>query len=145
MPGKVNPTQVEAMTMVCARIMGNDTTVSIAGSNGQFELNVFKPLLASVLLESATLLADACRSFNDRCVVGIEPNRDRIEQNLRNSLMLVTALNPHIGYDKAALIAKKAYADQTSLKEAALELGFLTGDQFDEWVVPGNMIGDAEP
>jgi fumarate hydratase, class II len=145
MPGKVNPTQAEALTMVCARIMGNDTTVSIAGSNGHFELNVFKPLMISVLLESATLLADACRSFNDHCVVGIEPNLERIDENLNNSLMLVTALNPHIGYDKAALIAKKAYADNTSLKKAALELGFLTETEFNEWVVPedmtGNMIG----
>ena len=139
MPGKVNPTQIEALTMVCARIMGNDTTISIAGSNGQFELNVFKPVMISALLESVTLLADACRSFNDHCVVGIEPNLQQIDENLNNSLMLVTALNPHIGYDKSALIAKKAYADNSSLKKAALELGFLTEEQFDEWVVPGNM------
>ena len=141
MPGKVNPTQVEALTMVCARIMGNDTTISVAGSNGQFELNVFKPVMISVLLESATLLADACRSFNDHCVVGIEPNLERIDSNLNNSLMLVTALNPHIGYDKAALIAKKAYADNCSLKQAAIELGFMTEQQFDEWVIPVNMTG----
>jgi len=141
MPGKVNPTQVEALTMVCARIMGNDTTISIAGSNGQFELNVFKPVMISALLESVTLLADACRSFNDHCVVGIEPNLEQIDENLNNSLMLVTALNPYIGYDKAALIAKKAYADNSSLKKAAVELGFLTEEQFDEWVVPGNMTG----
>jgi fumarate hydratase class II len=142
MPGKVNPTQVEALTMVCARIMGNDTTISIAGSNGQFELNVFKPLIISVMLESATLLADACRSFNDHCVIGIEPNQNRIKLNLTNSLMLVTALNPHIGYDKAALIAKKAFVDNISLKNAALELGFLNEQQFDEWVIPENMIGN---
>jgi len=142
MPGKVNPTQTEALTMVCARIMGNDTTISIAGSNGQFELNVFKPLMISVLLESATLLADACRSFNDHCAIGIEPNFERIKQNLNNSLMLVTALNPHIGYDKAAQIAKKAFADNTSLKAAAMELGFLTEREFDEWVVPRDMTGN---
>ena len=141
MPGKVNPTQVEALTMVCARIMGNDTTISIAGSNGQFELNVFKPVLISSMLESATLLADACRSFNDHCATGIEPNLERIEVNLNNSLMLVTALNPHIGYEKAALIAKKAFDDNSSLKAAALVLGFLTEKQFDEWVVPDDMIG----
>jgi len=139
MPGKVNPTQVESLTMVCARIMGNDTTITVAGSNGQFELNVFKPVMISALLESVTLLADACRSFNDHCAVGIEPNLDRIETNLNNSLMLVTALNPHIGYDKAALIAKKAFDDTTSLKKAAVELGFMTEKQFDEWVVPGAM------
>jgi fumarate hydratase class II len=141
MPGKVNPTQVEALTMVCARIMGNDTTISIAGSNGQFELNVFKPVMISALLESASLLGDACRSFNDHCVAGIEPNYEKINVNLNNSLMLVTALNPHIGYDKAAMIAKKALKDNTGLKKAALELGFMTEQQFDEWVVPGSMIG----
>lgn len=139
MPGKVNPTQAEALTMVCARIMGNDTTVSIAGFNGHFELNVFKPLIISVLLESATLLGDACQSFNDHCAMGIEPNLERIEQNLTNSLMLVTALNIHIGYDKAALIAKKALADNTTLKVAALALKFMTEQQFDEWVVPKDM------
>ena len=141
MPGKVNPTQVEALTMVCARIMGNDTTITIAGSNGQFELNVFKPVMISALLESASLLADACRSFNDHCVAGIEPNYERINSNLTNSLMLVTALNPHIGYDKAAMIAKKAFNDNTGLKKAALDLGFMTEQQFDEWVVPASMIG----
>jgi len=141
MPGKVNPTQVEAMTMVCARIMGNDTTIAIAGSNGQFELNVFKPLMGSVMLESITLLADACRSFNENCVVGIEPNMERINVNLNDSLMLVTALNPHIGYDKAALIAKKAYNENTGLKQAALALGFLTEQQFDDWINPAAMTG----
>ena len=143
MPGKVNPTQVEALTMVCARIMGNDTTISIAGSNGQFELNVFKPVMISAFLESASLLGDACRSFNDHCVAGIEPNYEKIKINLTNSLMLVTALNPHIGYDKAAMIAKKALKDNTDLKNAALELGFMTEQQFDEWVVPGSMIGNG--
>jgi len=139
MPGKTNPTQIEALTMVCARVMGNDTTISVAGSNGHFELNVFKPVMISALLESATLLADACRSFNDHCVVGIEPNLERIEVNLSNSLMLVTALNTHIGYDKAALIAKKAYDDNTTLKEAALTLGFVTEEQYDKWVIPASM------
>ena len=141
MPGKVNPTQIEALTMVCAQIMGNDTTISVAGSSGHFELNVFKPVMINALLQSATLMADACRSFNDHCVTGIEPNMERIEENLRNSLMLVTALNPQIGYENAARIAKKAYADNSSLKKAALDLGLLTEQQFDEWVVPGNMIG----
>jgi len=141
MPGKVNPTQIEAMTMVCAQVMGNDTTISFAGSNGHFELNVFKPVMINALLQSVTLMADACKSFNDRCVIGIEPNLARIEENLNNSLMLVTALNLHIGYENAARIAKKAYADHTSLKKAALALGLLTEQQFDEWVVPGDMTG----
>jgi fumarate hydratase class II len=140
MPGKVNPTQVEALTMVCAQIMGNDTTISFAGSNGHFELNVYKPVMISALLQSATLIADACKSFNDRCVIGIEPNLERIEENLHNSLMLVTALNPHIGYENAAKIAQKAYKDHLSLKIAALELGLLTEQQFNEWVNPQNMI-----
>ncbi len=144
MPGKVNPTQIEALTMVCAQILGNDTTISFAGSNGQFELNVFKPVMISSLLQSATLLADACKSFNEHCVSGIEPNLERIEENLTNSLMLVTALNPHIGYENAAKIAKKAYSDNTSLKKAALELGLLTEQQFDEWVVPEKMLGSNE-
>lgn len=144
MPGKVNPTQIEALTMVCARILGNDTTISFAGSNGQFELNVFKPVMISSFLQSATLLADACKSFNDHCVSGIEPDLKRIEENLTNSLMLVTALNPHIGYDNAAKIAKKAYADNTSLKKAALDLGLLTEQQFDEWVKPERMISPTE-
>jgi len=141
MPGKVNPTQIEALTMVCAQIMGNDTTISVAGSSGHFELNVFKPVMINALLQSATLMADACRSFNDHCVTGIEPNMERIDENLRNSLMLVTALNPYIGYENAARIAKKAYADNSSLKKAALDLGLLTEQQFDEWVVPRDMIG----
>ncbi len=141
MPGKVNPTQVEALTMVCAQVMGNDTTITIAGSNGHFELNVFKPVMIHAFLQSARLLGDACQAFNDNCAVGIEPNQSRINEHLENSLMLVTALNPHIGYDKAAKIAKKAHAENTSLKEAAIELGILTGEQFDEWVVPALMTG----
>ena len=139
MPGKVNPTQVEALTMVCAQIIGNDTTISFAGSYGHFELNTFKPVMISALLQSASLLADACISFNDRCAIGIEPNLERIEENLNNSLMLVTALNPHIGYENAAKIAKKAYADNSTLKKAALELGLITEQQFDGWVVPVDM------
>lgn len=139
MPGKVNPTQAEALTMVCARVLGNDTTISVAGSNGHFELNVFKPVMISALLESATLLADACRSFNNHCAIGIEPNMEKIDTNLNNSLMLVTALNPHIGYDRAAQIAKKAHADNSSLKAAALKLGYMTEKEFDEWVVPEEM------
>jgi len=142
MPGKVNPTQVEALTMVCAQVMGNDTTITISGSMGNFELNVFKPVIINAFLQSATLLADACNSFNERCAVGIEANTTQIDENLHNSLMLVTALNTHIGYEKAAQIAKKAYADNTTLKEAAIELGLLTAGEFDEWVVPENMIGE---
>ena len=142
MPGKVNPTQVEALTMVCAQVMGNDTTITVSGSMGNFELNVFKPVMINAFLQSATLLGDACNSFNDRCAIGIEANNDQIEKNLKNSLMLVTALNTHIGYEKSAQIAKKAYADNTTLKEAALALELLTAEEFDEWVVPGNMIGE---
>lgn len=141
MPGKVNPTQAEALTMVCAQIMGNDTTITVAGASGHFELNVFKPVMISALLQSATLIADACRSFSEHCVSGIEPNMARIDEHLQNSLMLVTALNPHIGYEAAARIAKKAYEDHSTLKKAALELGLLTEQQFDEWVNPRNMIG----
>ncbi len=141
MPGKVNPTQVEALTMVCAQVMGNDTTITIAGSNGHFELNVFKPVMIHAFLQSARLLGDACQAFNDNCAIGIEPNQARIDEHLKNSLMLVTALNPHIGYDNAAKIAKKAHAENTSLKEAAVELGILTEEQFDEWVIPASMTG----
>jgi fumarate hydratase class II len=143
MPGKVNPTQVEALTMVCAQVMGNDTTITIAGSNGQFELNVFKPVMINAFLQSANLLGDSCKAFNDHCAVGIEPNHARIEQHLNNSLMLVTALNPHIGYENAAKIAKKAHADNSTLKEAALALGILSEEQFDKWVVPSRMIGKS--
>lgn len=141
MPGKVNPTQVEAMTMVCAQVMGNDVAVSIGGSNGHFELNVFKPMMIHNLLTSARLIGDACVSFNDNCAVGIEPNTPFIKRHLENSLMLVTALNPHIGYENAAAIAKKAHKEGTSLREAAISLGLLTDEQFDEWVKPEDMIG----
>ncbi len=141
MPGKVNPTQAEALTMVCAQVMGNDVSINVGGSNGHFELNVFKPMMIANFLESARLIGDACRSFNDNCAVGIEPNHERIRQNLNNSLMLVTALNTHIGYEKAAEIAKKAHKEGTTLKEAALALGYLTGKEFDEWVDPSRMIG----
>jgi len=143
MPGKVNPTQVEALTMVAAQVMGNDVTVGIAGSNGQFELNVFKPVMAANVLQSARLLADACVSFNDNCAVGIEPNKPVIEKYLENSLMLVTALNQHIGYNKAAEIAKKAYLENLTLKEAATELGYVSEEDFDKWVDPKKMIGDG--
>jgi fumarate hydratase class II len=141
MPGKVNPTQVEAMTMVCAQVMGNDVAVSIGGSNGHFELNVFKPMMVSNLLNSAMLLGDACVSFTENCAIGIEPNVPFIKRHLENSLMLVTALNPHLGYENAAAIAKKAHKEGTSLREAALALGLLTNEQFDEWVKPEDMIG----
>ncbi|MDR6293524.1 fumarate hydratase class II [Inquilinus ginsengisoli] len=141
MPGKVNPTQSEAMTMVCAQVMGNNVTVTFAGATGHFELNVFKPVIIYNLLQSIRLLADACRSFTDNCVVGIEARTDRIEQLLHESLMLVTALNPHIGYDNAAKVAKKAHAENTTLKQAAISLGLLTAEQFDEWVRPETMVG----
>ncbi|MGM0421712.1 MAG: class II fumarate hydratase [Pseudomonadota bacterium] len=141
MPGKVNPTQSEALTMVATQVMGNHTTISVAGSNGHFELNVFKPVMIYNLLQSIKLLADGARSFTDNCVIGIEANEDNIRDNLFGSLMLVTSLNPHIGYDNAAKIAKKAYQEGTTLKTAALDLGLLTEEQFDEWVKPETMIG----
>jgi fumarate hydratase class II len=141
MPGKVNPTQVEAMTMVAAQVMGNDVAITIGGSNGHFELNVFKPLIAANFLQSARLLGDACVSFDVNCAVGIEPNTPMIQRHLENSLMLVTALNPYIGYENAAAIAKKAHKEGTSLREAAISLGLLTSEQFDEWVKPSDMIG----
>ncbi|MCG8358820.1 MAG: class II fumarate hydratase [Kiloniellales bacterium] len=141
MPGKVNPTQAEAMTMVCAQVMGNHVTVTVAGSNGHFELNVFKPVMIYSLLQSAKLIGDACDSFRGNCVEGIEPNRARIRSLMEQSLMLVTALNPHIGYDNAAKVAKKAYAENTTLKEAALALDLLTAEQFDAWVRPEDMLG----
>jgi fumarate hydratase class II len=144
MPGKVNPTQSEAMTMVCAQVMGNDAAINIGGASGHFELNVFKPMLIFNLLNSIRLLADACDSFEEHCVRGIEANIPVIEGYLHNSLMLVTALNPHIGYDNAARVAKKAYAESVSLRAAAIDLGLLTGEQFDEWVKPGDMIGPGE-
>ncbi len=140
MPGKVNPTQCEALTMVCAQVMGNHTTVSIAGSNGHFELNVFKPVMIYNVLQSIRLLTDAARSFTENCVLGIEANVERIEKLRDESLMLVTALNPHIGYDNAAKIAKKAHKEGTTLKAAALALGLLTEEQFDQWVRPENMV-----
>ncbi|PVY40452.1 class II fumarate hydratase [Pontibacter virosus] len=144
MPGKVNPTQAEAMTMVCAQVIGNDVAISVGGMNGHFELNVFKPVMIYNLLMSAQLIGDACDSFDKHCAVGIEPNRERIKHNLENSLMLVTALNPHIGYDKAAAIAKKAHKEGTTLRQAAIELGHLTNEQFDEWVKPEDMIGSLK-
>lgn len=140
MPGKVNPTQSEAMTMVAAQVMGNHVSVTVGGSNGHFELNVFKPVIIFNVLQSIRLLADACNSFTDNCVVGIEANRERITQLLNESLMLVTALNPHIGYDNAAKAAKKAHKEGTTLKEAAMALGLLTSEQFDQWVRPEDMI-----
>ena len=143
MPGKVNPTQSEALTMVASQVMGNHVTVTVAGSNGHFELNVFKPVIIFNVLQSIRLLADAARSFADNCVVGIEANRDRIDQLLHESLMLVTALNPHIGYDNAAKIAKTAYADNSTLKATGVKLGLLTEEQFDAWVRPENMTGPS--
>ncbi len=139
MPGKVNPTQSEAMSMVCCQVMGNDTTIGFAGSQGNFELNVFKPVIIHNFLHSVRLLSDACRSFTRHCAAGIEPNLERINQYVQDSLMLVTALNPHIGYDKAAEIAKKAHKEKTSLREAAIASGHLTGEQFDQWVDPEAM------
>jgi fumarate hydratase class II len=143
MPGKVNPTQSEALTMVACQVFGNDAVVGFAASQGNFELNVFKPVIAWNFLQSVQLLADAVDSFNDNCAVGIEPDRDRIGRHLQNSLMLVTALNPHIGYDKAAKIAKTAHAERCTLKEAAVKLGFLTAAEFDRLVDPGQMTGGA--
>ena len=142
MPGKVNPTQAEALTMVCAQVIGNDAAIAVSGTHGHFQLNVFKPVMIYNLLMSARILGDACESFNDNLAVGIEPNHARIKQNLNNSLMLVTALNTVIGYDKAAKIAKTAYAENTTLKEAAISLGILTEEEFDKAVVPEKMVGD---
>ncbi len=140
MPGKVNPTQCEAMTMVCTQVMGNNTTMTVAGSQGHFELNVYKPVMAYNMIQSVRLISDACNSFTDKCVVGIEAREDNIADLMNRSLMLVTALNPHIGYDNATKIAKKAHKEGTTLKEAAIALDLLTSEQFDEWVVPANMI-----
>ncbi|MDH5368146.1 MAG: class II fumarate hydratase [Cyclobacteriaceae bacterium] len=144
MPGKVNPTQSEALTMVCAQVMGNDVTISVGGAQGHYELNVFKPVMAYNLLQSARLIGDACSSFNDNCAIGIEPNYANIKEHVNNSLMLVTALNTHIGYEKAAKIAKTAHEKGTTLKEEAVNLGFLTPEQFDEWVKPEDMIGSLK-
>jgi fumarate hydratase class II len=144
MPGKVNPTQNEALTMVCAQVLGNDTTISFAGTQGNYELNVFKPVMAYNFLQSAQLIADACISFNDHCAVGIEPNNERIKELVDKSLMLVTALNTHIGYENAAKIAKTAHKNGTTLKEEAVNLGFVTSEQFDEWVKPEDMVGSLK-
>ncbi len=141
MPGKVNPTQAEAITMVCAQVMGNDTTINFSGASGNFELNVYKPVMIFNLLQSIRLISDSCESFTDNMVAGIKPNLNKIDELLRQSLMLVTALNPHIGYDNAAKVAKKAFNDNTTLKEAVVELGLLTAEEFDEKVRPEEMIG----
>ena len=142
MPGKVNPTQCEALTMVCAQVIGNDAAVTIGGMNGHFELNVFKPMMVFNVLNSAKLLGDSCDSFNKNCAIGIEPNRKVIAEKLESSLMLVTALNTHIGYENAAKIAKKAHKESTTLREAAISLNLLTNEQFDQWVIPSKMIGN---
>ena len=144
MPGKVNPTQAEAMTMVCCQVMGNHTAISVGGSQGNFELNVYKPMMIHNFLHSVRLLSDTCRSFTDKCVVGLEANEDRIATHLENSLMLVTALNPHIGYDNAAKIAKNAHAKGTTLRQSALELGLLSDEQFTQWVRAEDMIGPRD-
>lgn len=141
MPGKVNPTQCEALTMVCAQVIGNDMAITMGGAQGHYELNVFKPLMAANLLQSAQLIGDACVSFDEHCASGIEPNLARLKENLDNSLMLVTALNTHIGYEKAAKIAKTAHSNGTTLKEEAVNLGYLSAEEFDAWVVPGQMVG----
>ena len=142
MPGKVNPTQNEALTMIAAQVMGNDVAISVGGANGQFELNVFKPMIIYNFLHSARLIGDGCRSFNDNCVIGIEPVKENIKKHLDDSLMLVTALNPKIGYYKAASIAQKAYRENKSLKQAAVESGLLTAEDFDNWVDPSKMVGN---
>ena len=144
MPGKVNPTQCEAMTMVCAQVMGNHTTVTVAGSNGHFELNVFKPVIIFNVLQSIRLIADACNSFTDNCVVGITANEERIGKLMRESLMLVTALNPHIGYDNAAKVAKKAFEDNSTLEESAVALGLMTAEEFNAAIKPEEMIGPRD-
>jgi len=142
MPGKVNPTQNEALTMVCCHVIGNDMAIAVAGTHGHFQLNVFKPVIIANFLQSATLLGQACVSFNDHCAIGIEPNLANIKKNLENSLMLVTALNPHIGYENAAKIAKKAHKEGLTLKQAALELGLVSAENFDKWVDPSKMTGE---
>jgi fumarate hydratase class II len=144
MPGKVNPTQSEAMTMVCAQVFGNDVAVNFGGSMGNFELNVFKPVIIFNVLNSIRLISDACESFTDHCVVGIEANKVNIKKHLDNSLMLVTALNPVIGYDNAAKVAKKAHKENTTLKQSAMELGLLTSEKFDEVVRPEKMVGPGK-
>ena len=144
MPGKVNPTQAEMLTMVAAQVMGNHVAVTIGGLQGHLELNVFKPVIASNVLQSARLIGDACVSFNDKCAEGIEPNLAIIKQHMENSLMLVTSLNTHIGYENAAKIAKKAHKENKTLREAAIELGLLTSEQFDQWVRPEKMVGSLD-
>lgn len=144
MPGKVNPTQCEAMTMACAQVMGNHVAVTIGGAQGHFELNVFKPMMIANLLQSARLVGDSCQCFSERCVEGLTANKARVEELMNASLMLVTALNPHIGYDKASEIAKKAHKEGTTLKQAAVASGYLTAEQFDQWIVPSDMIGPNE-
>ena len=141
MPGKVNPTQSESMTMVCCQVFGNDVAINCGGASGNFELNVFRPLVIRNFLQSVGLLAHACENFDEHCARGIEPNRERIDRLMRDSLMLVTALNPHIGYEKAAAIAKSAHKKGTTLREAAVASGYLTAAQFDEWVRPEDMVG----
>ena len=140
MPGKGNPTQCEAMTMLCTQVMGNDTTITVAGASGNFELNVYRPVIAYNILQTNRLLSDGCHSFTKNAIKGIEPNQKRIDHNLYNSLMLVTALNPHIGYDKASEVAKKTYQDQSTLREAIMELGYMSGEEFDRLVQPDKMI-----
>ena len=144
MPGKVNPTQCEAMTMVCAQVMGNDVAITVGGAQGHYELNVFKPLMAANFIQSARLIGDACVSFTENCAVGIEPNYPNLKKNLENSLMLVTALNTKIGYEKAAKIAKTAHENGTTLKEESINLGFLTAEEFDAWVRPEDMCGSLK-
>ena len=144
MPGKTNPTQAEALTQVCAQVMGNHVAVTVAGSNGHFELNVFKPVIILNVLQSIRLIGDACISFTDNCVAGITANTARLRALMENSLMLVTALSPHIGYDKAAEIAKRAHADGVTLREAGIALGYVSGEDFDTWVRPEDMIGPKE-
>ena len=142
MPGKVNPTQCEAITMVCAQVMGNDVTISVAGTQGHYELNVFKPVMAANIIQSAQLIGDACVSFTENCVNGIKPNQKRIDELVSNSLMLITALNTKIGYYKAAEIANKAHEEGSTLKEAALDLGYVSSEEFDAWVKPEKMTGE---
>src|SRR6201991_3228683 len=144
MPGKVNPTQCEALTMIAAQVMGNDVTIGIGGSNGHFELNVFKPVMIFNFLHSARLIGDGCVSFNDKCAVGIEPIEKNIKEHVNNSLMLVTALNTKIGYYKAAEIAQTAHKNGSTLKQTAVELGYVTPEEFDQWVIPGNMVGEIK-
>ena len=143
MPGKVNPTQCEALSMLACQVMGNDMTISFAASQGHLQLNVFKPVIIHNLLQSIRLLSDGCRNFNTHCITGLEPDPARMAEHLERGLMLVTALNPHIGYDRAAEIAKKAYAEGATLREAALELGYLTSEEFDDWVRPETMLGSG--